>query len=146
MDRLFTLQYKCYLTNLKGLVPASDLSRIDPDALKWTSDELQRRQRPVRDPAGEPVLHRLLQQGRLRQGGRQVGADRLVQLYAACTKLKAAGYTPMVYGNGGQPLGAEFYPWYDMSYMMIGQYSVSQWQEPVQRRDPVDLRGEQRPS
>jgi ABC-type glycerol-3-phosphate transport system substrate-binding protein len=49
------------------------------------------------------------------------------QLYAACTKLKKAGYTPMVYGNGGQALGAEFYPWYDASYMMIGQYSVSQW-------------------
>ena len=51
------------------------------------------------------------------------------QLYAACKKLKAAGYTPITYGNGGQPLGAEFYPWYDMSYMMIGQYSVSQWQK-----------------
>ena len=50
------------------------------------------------------------------------------QLYAACSKLKAAGYTPIVYGNGGQPLGATFYPWYDMSYMMIGAYSVSQWQ------------------
>ena len=50
------------------------------------------------------------------------------QLYAACTKLKKAGYTPLVYGNGGQPLGATFYPWYDMSYMMIGSYSVSQWQ------------------
>ncbi len=50
------------------------------------------------------------------------------QLYAACTKLKAAGFTPMVYGNGGQPLGATFYPWYDMSYMMIGAYPVSQWQ------------------
>ena len=49
------------------------------------------------------------------------------QLYADCSKLKKAGFTPMVYGNGGQALGAEFYPWYDASYMMIGAYSVSQW-------------------
>ena len=51
------------------------------------------------------------------------------QLFAACKKLRAAGYTPMIYGNGGQPLGAEFYPWYDMSYMMIGSYSVAEWQK-----------------
>jgi raffinose/stachyose/melibiose transport system substrate-binding protein len=48
-------------------------------------------------------------------------------LSAACTKLKAAGYTPIVYGNGGQALGTEFYPWYDSSYLMIGQFSVAQW-------------------
>ena len=36
---------------------------------------------------------------------------------------------PFTYGNGGQPLGAEFYPWYDMSYMMIGQYPLSEWQK-----------------
>jgi raffinose/stachyose/melibiose transport system substrate-binding protein len=51
------------------------------------------------------------------------------QLFAACAKLKKAGYLPMTYGNGGQPLGAEFYPWYDMSYMMIGSYPVSEWQK-----------------
>ena len=36
---LFTLQYKDFLTNLKGKIPESDLARIDPDALKWTSDQ-----------------------------------------------------------------------------------------------------------
>ena len=35
---LFTLQYKGFLQNLKGLVPASALANVDPDALKWTSD------------------------------------------------------------------------------------------------------------
>ena len=60
---LFTLQYKSFLTNLKGEIPAADLARVDPNALKWTSDGFNRGQRPLRDPAGEPVLHRLLQQG-----------------------------------------------------------------------------------
>ena len=36
---LFTIQYKEFLTNLKGKIPDSDLARIDPDALKWTSDQ-----------------------------------------------------------------------------------------------------------
>ena len=35
---LFTLQYKSFLVNMKGKVPAADLARIEPDALKWTSD------------------------------------------------------------------------------------------------------------
>ena len=29
---LFTLQYKNFLTNLQGKIPAADLARIDPDA------------------------------------------------------------------------------------------------------------------
>ena len=74
---LFTLQYKNFLTNLQGKVPASALARIDPDALKWTSNDFNAVERAVRDPAGEPVLHRLLQQGRLRQGRGELGADRL---------------------------------------------------------------------
>ncbi len=49
------------------------------------------------------------------------------ELYAASAKLKAAGFTPLVYGNGGQSLGAEFYPWYDASYIEIGQLPVDQW-------------------
>ncbi len=49
----------------------------------------------------------------------------------------------MVYGNGGQALGAEFYPWYDASYMMIGQLLAVAVEGPLQRGDPVDrARGE----
>src|SRR5260370_16806986 len=62
-----------------------------------------------------------------RAGVALVGRD-WSQLDAAWSKLKKAGFTPIVYGNGGQPLGATFYPWYDMSYMMIGAYPVTQWQ------------------
>jgi raffinose/stachyose/melibiose transport system substrate-binding protein len=49
------------------------------------------------------------------------------ELYSACDKLKAKGITPIVYGNGGQSLGATFYPWYDMSYLMSGLYPVDKW-------------------
>ena len=125
---LFTLQYKGFLQNLKGLVPASALAQVDPNALKWTSNGF--------DPANGPYVIPLENQFYIgfynkadfaKAGVTSVPTD-WSQLYAACTKLKKAGFTPIVYGNGGQPLGATFYPWYDMSYMMIGAYSVSQWQ------------------
>jgi ABC-type glycerol-3-phosphate transport system substrate-binding protein len=42
------------------------------------------------------------------------------ELFAACDKLKAAGVkTPFTYGPGGQALGGGFYPWYDVSYLMM---------------------------
>jgi ABC-type glycerol-3-phosphate transport system substrate-binding protein len=51
-----------------------------------------------------------------------------LQLQSDCTKLKAIGVTPMMYGlPGGQTLGAEFYPWFDFSYLMIGLYTPAQW-------------------
>ena len=124
---LFTLQYKSFLTNLKGEIPAADLARVDPNALKWTSNSF--------DPANGPYVIPLENQFYIgfynkadfaKAGVASVPTD-WSQLYAACAKLKKAGFTPIVYGNGGQPLGATFYPWYDMSYMMIGAYSVTQW-------------------
>jgi ABC-type glycerol-3-phosphate transport system substrate-binding protein len=126
---LFTLQYKDFLTNLKGKIPAADLARIDPDALKWTSDHF--------DPANGPYVIPLENQFYIgfynkaafsKAGVTSVPTD-WTQLFAACQKLKKAGYMPLTYGNGGQPLGAEFYPWYDMSYMMIGAHPVTNWQQ-----------------
>jgi ABC-type glycerol-3-phosphate transport system substrate-binding protein len=125
---LFTLQYKSFLTNLKGEVPAADLARVDPNALKWTSNGF--------NPANGPYVIPLENQFYIGFYNKADFAKAHVtsvptdwsQLYAACTKLKKAGFTPLVYGNGGQPISAAFYPWYDMSYMMIGAYQVSQWQ------------------
>jgi ABC-type glycerol-3-phosphate transport system substrate-binding protein len=48
-------------------------------------------------------------------------------LLADCANLKAKGIQPMVYGNGGQAISTEFYPWYDMSYLMIGAHSLASW-------------------
>jgi len=45
---------------------------------------------------------------------------RLDPAPADCKLLKAKAST-MVYGNGGQAISTEFYPWYDMSYLMIGR-------------------------
>ncbi len=125
---LFTLQYKGFLQNLKGLVPASALAQVDPNALKWTSDSFNAANGPYVIPLENQFYIGFYNKADFAKAGVTSVPTDWSQLYAACSKLKKAGYTPIVYGNGGQPLGATFYPWYDMSYMMIGSYSVSQWQ------------------
>jgi ABC-type glycerol-3-phosphate transport system substrate-binding protein len=125
---LFTLQYKSFLKNLKGQVSAADLARIDPNALKWTSDSFNAANGPYVIPLENQFYIGFYNKNDFAKAGVTSVPTDWNQLYAACTKLKKAGYTPIVYGNGGQPLGATFYPWYDMSYMMIGAYSVQQWQ------------------
>jgi ABC-type glycerol-3-phosphate transport system substrate-binding protein len=124
---LFTLQYKDFLVNLKGKVPAADVARVDPNALKWTSDSFNAANGPYVIPLENQFYIGFYNKADFQRAGVTSVPTDWSQLYAACTKLRAAGFTPMTYGNGGQPLGAEFYPWYDMSYMMIGSYSVSQW-------------------
>ena len=125
---LFTLQYKGFLQNLKGLVPASALAQVDPNALKWTSDSFNAANGPYVIPLENQFYIGFYNKSDFAKAGVASVPTDWSQLYAACSKLKKAGYTPIVYGNGGQPLGATFYPWYDMSYMMIGAYPVSQWQ------------------
>ena len=126
---LFTLQYKDFLTNLQGKVPASALARIDPDALKWTSNDFNPANGPYVIPLENQFYIGFYNKAAFTKAGVSAVPTDWNQLFAACKKLKAAGYLPMTYGNGGQPLGAEFYPWYDMSYMMIGSYPVSEWQK-----------------
>ena len=126
---LFTLQYKDFLTNLQGKVPASALARIDPDALKWTSNDFNPSNGPYVIPLENQFYIGFYNKAAFAKAGVSSVPTDWNQLFAACKKLKAAGYLPLTYGNGGQPLGAEFYPWYDMSYMMIGTYPVSEWQK-----------------
>jgi raffinose/stachyose/melibiose transport system substrate-binding protein len=114
--------------NLKGKVPAADLARVDPNALKWTSDSFNAANGPYVVPLENQFYIGFYNKADFQRAGVTAVPADWSQLFAACKKLRAAGFTPMTYGNGGQPLGAEFYPWYDMSYMMIGSYSVGQWQ------------------
>jgi raffinose/stachyose/melibiose transport system substrate-binding protein len=125
---LFTLQYKSFLQNLKGEIPAADLARVDPNALKWTSDSFNPSNGPYVIPLENQFYIGFYNKADFAKAGVTSVPTDWSQLYSACAKLKKAGYTPLVYGNGGQPISATFYPWYDMSYMMIGAYPVSQWQ------------------
>jgi ABC-type glycerol-3-phosphate transport system substrate-binding protein len=126
---LFTLQYKDFLANLQGKIPSADLARIDPNALKWTSDKFNAANGPYVIPLENQFYIGFYNKAAFAKAGVTSVPTDWSQLFAACAKLKKAGYMPLTYGNGGQPLGAEFYPWYDMSYMMIGAHPLADWQK-----------------
>ncbi len=122
---LFTLQNKGYLVNLKNVVPAAALSKVQ--GLQWSSDNFNAANGSYVMPLEKQFYIGFYNKKDFAKAGVTSVPTTWSELNTACTKLKSAGFTPIVYGNGGQGLGAEFYPWYDASYIMIGQYSVGQW-------------------
>ena len=124
---LFDLKYKAFLTNLQGKIPTADLAKVDPGALKWTADAFSASNGPYVMPLEDQFYIGYYNKTLFAKAGITAVPTDWTELYADCAKLKAKGITPFVYGNGGQPISAEFYPWYDMSYLMIGAYQVDQW-------------------
>jgi raffinose/stachyose/melibiose transport system substrate-binding protein len=122
---LFTLQDTSYLSSLKGLVPDSALSQMK--GMQWMSAGLSSSGAPYVMPLEDQFYIGFYNKKALQKAGVTSVPKTWDELSSACTKLKAAGYTPIVYGNGGQSLGTEFYPWYDSSYLMIGELTVPQW-------------------
>jgi ABC-type glycerol-3-phosphate transport system substrate-binding protein len=122
---LFTLQDTNYLAKLTGLVPQASLDKMK--GLEWMSSGLSTSGDPYVMPLEDQFYIGFYNKADFAKSGVTSVPTDWNELNAACTKLKAHGYTPIVYGNGGQSLGTEFYPWYDASYLMIGQYPLSQW-------------------
>jgi len=122
---LFTLKYKSFLVNLKDKIPADSLKRVQ--GLQWTADQFDATKGPYVMPLEKQFYIGFYSKKAFAKAGVSAVPTTWDELSSACTKLKAAGFTPLVYGNGGQSLGAEFYPWYDASYLMIGAYSVDKW-------------------
>ena len=120
---LFALQYKSYLQNLKGKVSDAALAR--EGSLSWSSPNFDEKNGPYVMPLDRQFYIGFYNKEAFKKAGVATVPATWNELYAACGKLKSAGYTPLVYGNGGQSLGALYYPWYDASYIAIGQSSVS---------------------
>jgi ABC-type glycerol-3-phosphate transport system substrate-binding protein len=122
---LFTLKYKDLLVNLDGLVPAADLAKVD--GLDYVADGFDAANGPYVMPLEKQFYMGFYSKKAFEAAGITSVPTNWTELYAACDKLNAAGITPVVYGNGGQTLGATFYTWYDASYAMIGAYSPEEW-------------------
>lgn len=120
---LFALQYSSYLENLKGHVSSAALAK--QGSLNWSSPNFDVKNGPYVMPLDRQFYIGFYNKAAFSKAGVTKVPSNWSELYAACTKLKSAGYTPLVYGNGGQSLGALYYPWYDASYIAIGQSSVS---------------------
>lgn len=123
---LFTLQYKSYLQNLKGLVPTSALDRME--GLRWTASGFNAATGPYVIPLEDQFYIGFYNKALFTKVGISSPPQTWSQLFNDCQKFKTAGITCLEYGAGSQNLGAEFYPWYDLSYMMIGKLSLQQWQ------------------
>jgi len=102
---LFTLKYKNFLLNLKGKIPDSDLARVHD--IQWTADNFDAANGPYVIPLEIQFYIGFYNKDDFQKAGVTSVPTTWSQLFAACDKLKAAGFTPLVYGNGGQNLGAE---------------------------------------
>jgi ABC-type glycerol-3-phosphate transport system substrate-binding protein len=122
---LFDLKYKDWLVNLKDLIPADTLAKVQ--GLDWMSPDFNKDNGPLVMPLERQFYIGFYNKKILADAGVTAVPTTWDELFAACDKIKATGVTPIVYGNGGQSLGATFYPWYDMSYLMAGQYPVEKW-------------------
>ena len=131
---LYTLQYKSYLENLKTWIPAGDLARLE--GLRWTADGFNTANGPYVIPLEDQFYIGFYNKALFAKAHVTSVPRTWSQLFVDCAKFKAAHITCLYYGAGSQNLGAEFYPWYDLSYMMIGALSLPQWEELYNGRIP----------
>jgi raffinose/stachyose/melibiose transport system substrate-binding protein len=124
---IFDLQYSSYLVNLKGNVPAADLARME--GMQWVAPDYQVSQGAYVMPLETQFYIGFYNKKLFAEAGIKSVPTDWSQLLADCKALKAKGIQPMVYGNGGQAISTEFYPWYDMSYLMIGAHSLASWKD-----------------
>jgi len=114
---LFDLKYQDYLQPLNDLVPMDELKKmkgIDFASLNFNADD-----GVLVVPLDLQFYNGFYNKELFDQAGITSFPTTWDELFAACDTLKAAGITPFTYGTGGQALGGGFYPWYDVSYLMM---------------------------
>ncbi|MTD58531.1 ABC transporter substrate-binding protein [Amycolatopsis pithecellobii] len=131
---LFALKYQNLLVNLKDLVPQSALS--GQKGLEYTSPGFDTSQGTLVMPMDDQFYIGYYNKALFQKAGVASVPRTWDELYDACAKLTAAGIEPLVYGNGGQALGAEFLPWYDMSYLVAGVARPEELQNLYSGRTP----------
>jgi len=122
---IYDLQYSSYLMNLKGNVPAADLAKME--GLQWEAPNFNAAKGAYVMPLETQFYIGFYNKALFKKAGITSVPTDWSQLLADSKLLKAKGIQPIVYGNGGQAISTEFYPWYDMSYMMIGAHSLGDW-------------------
>lgn len=124
---LFTLQYKSYLENLKSWVPKTDLARML--GMRWVAPSFNVANGAYVIPLENQFYIGFYNKALFARAGIASVPQTWPQLFADCQIFKSIGTNCLDYGAGSQNLGGEFYPYYDLSYMMIGAFSLAQWQD-----------------
>jgi len=123
---LFALQYKSYLENLKSWIPASALNQLS--GMRWVAPGFDTSNGAYVVPLEDQFYIGFYNKDLFTQAGITQVPQTWSQLTTACQAFKAMGKNCLYYGADTQALGAEFYPYYDLSYLMIGAFTVSQWE------------------
>jgi raffinose/stachyose/melibiose transport system substrate-binding protein len=123
---LFDLKYQKFLLNLKPYFSAAEIAKIN--GAKWMAPDFDTSKGLLVMPLENQFYIGFYNKALFAKAGISAPPASWNELYSDCTKLKAKGITPMVYGSDTQGLGATFYPFYDFSYQMSGILSPTQWQ------------------
>ena len=123
---LFDIKYEKFLLNLKPYFSAAEVAKIN--GAKWMAPDFNTSKGLLVMPLETQFYIGFYNKALFKKAGIAAPPANWNELYSDCTKLKAQGITPMVYGSDTQGLGATFYPFYDFSYQMSGILSPTQWQ------------------
>jgi len=123
---LFALQNQGFLEPLNQYIPVDTLKQFD--GIDWCSKDLKVDSGAVCVPLDLQYYNGFYNKDLFTKAGVTAFPTTWDELYAACDKLKAIGVTPMTYGTGLQALNAGFYPYYDLSYMMM-MFPVGEWKK-----------------
>lgn len=125
---LFDLKYKDYLEPLNDWVSVDELKKLK--GIEYSSLDFNPDNGVVVVPLEVQFYNGFVNWDLWKQAGLDPNNFPTTwdELFSACQTLKDAGITPMVYGTGGQALGGGFYPWYDVSYLMM-EWTPEQWKQ-----------------
>ena len=123
---LFALQNQGYLEPLDQYIPADTLKSFT--GIDWCSKGLQQSQGAICVPLDMQHYNGFYNKDLFTKAGITSFPTNWTEFFAALDKLKASGVTPLAYGPGGQALNAGFYPYYDLSYMMMFM-GVEDWKK-----------------
>jgi raffinose/stachyose/melibiose transport system substrate-binding protein len=114
---LFDLKYKDYLEPLNQYIPLEELKKMK--GIEYSSINFNPEDGVLVVPLDLQFYNGFYNKELFAKAGIDTFPTTWDELFSACDKLKAAGITPFTYGTGGQALGGGFYPWYDVSYLMM---------------------------
>lgn len=121
---LFALQNQSYLEPLNQYIPEDTLKTFN--GIDWCSKGLQLSQGAICVPLDMQHYNGFYNKELFTKAGITSFPTNWTEFFTALDKLKASGVTPIAYGPGGQALNAGFYPYYDLSYMMM-YLGVGDW-------------------
>lgn len=123
---LFTLQDQSYLEPLNSYIPLSTLNQLK--GVQWGAANFDVNSGVYVVPLEMQFYNGFYNKALFAQAGITTFPTDWAELMTAVQKLKAAGIQAFTYGTGAQGLTAGFYPFYDLSYMMM-MYPVADWQK-----------------